>query len=130
MISTVADYFSLTKPSIMLPALFLTGGAAGAKQEYRAVNLPILPAVKGDLSALSQINVYHWVLVLASLPLIFSGKMGWIFLSTVVIFGIVFLSKSYLAKKLKIEINYRRLFGYSSSYLFLLSGAIIIDGLF
>jgi len=114
--------FFWTPPHFWALALFY-------KDDYKASQLPMMPVVKGDASTLIQINIYTWILVVASLLLLVSGKIGWIYLTAAVIFGIFFIIKSYLAKKAMTEIIYRRLFGYSISYLFLLFGAIIIDGL-
>jgi len=99
------------------------------KEDYRAVELPMLPVIKGDEETLRQILFYTIGLVIVSLILVMADKIGAIYLTVSVLLGGIFLYKSLIAKRTKQVKHIRGLFAYSIAYLFAIFFAIIIDGL-
>lgn len=61
-------------------------------KEYEAASIPVLPLVKGIRSTKVQMFAYTALFVLASLPLYFLGYAGTLYLSTLVILGMYWLS--------------------------------------
>lgn len=99
------------------------------KEDYRAVDLPMLPVIKGENETLRQILIYTVVLVLTSLSLIVVNNIGIIYITIAIVLGGVFLIRSIQARNSKNIKQIRRLFGFSIAYLFVLFFAIIVDGL-
>ena len=98
------------------------------KEDYDAVDIPMMPVVKGDDSTLSQILVYSILLLLVSLTLLWVDA-GLLYLAVAVSAGALFIKKSLAAKKYKTRKRYFSLFTYSIAHLFVLFVAIIVDGL-
>jgi protoheme IX farnesyltransferase len=113
--------FLWTPPHFWALALF-------CKDDYVRAQLPMMPVVKGDASTLRQIVVYSFIVVAASLALIFHGG-GWLYALAAAILGVWFIVKAIDAQRKQSEKTARRLFGYSIVYLFGLFTAIIVDRL-
>jgi protoheme IX farnesyltransferase len=96
------------------------------KDDYRAAKLPMLPAVMGDRAALNRILLYSILTVAASL-LILITNFGWIYLTTAIIMGSLFL-KTVIEARLKKDMNSLKVvFRFSIVYLFSLFLALIVD---
>jgi protoheme IX farnesyltransferase len=114
--------FFWTPPHFWALALFY-------KDDYRRAQLPMMPVVIGDKSTLRQILVYSWILVASSFAIFVSYKISIVYGVVALILGVIFLIKSYQAKKDMTESRYKGLFGYSIFYLLILFAVIIIDGI-
>lgn len=99
------------------------------KEDYRAVDLPMLPVVKGEEETLRQIVFYTIILFLISLILIMAKNIGIIYIVAASVLGGIFVVRSFQARKSRNIHKIRKLFGYSIAYLFGLFFAIIVDGL-
>ena len=96
------------------------------KDDYSKTGLPMLPIVKGNAVAFKQIYYYTLILFAISLtPLLVS--FGWIYLITALALGIIFIKKSYNAKKEKSDDLAWGIFKYSIVYLFAIFIALVID---
>jgi len=111
--------FLWTPPHFWALALF-------CKDDYRLSGLPMMPIVKGDDSTRLQILVYSVILALASFSLNFFGT-GWIYFSTALILGFLFVQKAHGLYRVKTDKQARALFGFSLIYLFGLFAAMMID---
>ena len=100
------------------------------KDDYRVANLPMMPVVKGDNSTFKQIILYSWLLVASSLLMLHNSDMGIFYLIAAVVFGALFLLKTFKANKTRKEKEIKGLFGYSIIYLFMLFAVIVVDGIF
>jgi protoheme IX farnesyltransferase len=114
--------FFWTPPHFWALALFY-------KDDYKAAGLPMMPVIKGNDSTLNQILVYTWVLVVISFAVLISDQISIVYGLIAAVLGILFLRKSYQARRLKTESQYKGLFGYSIVYLFVLFIVIMVDGL-
>jgi protoheme IX farnesyltransferase len=97
------------------------------KDDYARANVPMLPVVKGERHTSKAILIYTLVLVASTILLYTSGGLGFIYLTTAVILGILFILE---ATRLFFKITHyrtRRLFQFSLLYLALLFVAIIVD---
>ena len=113
--------FLWTPPHFWALALYL-------KEDYKRVNLPMLPVVKGDDATLKQIWYYSLALVALSLTLYAVGS-GVLYLVAAVALGVVFIRKSFMARKYKSITHERGLFRFSIVYLLALFLALIVEGL-
>ncbi len=113
--------FLWTPPHFWALALYL-------KDDYRKVDLPMLPVIKGDEATLTQIWYYTLAVVAISLSLLWWAP-GILYAVAAVYFGAMFINKSFIARREQTEISERKLFGYSILYLFALFFSIIIEGL-
>lgn len=111
--------FLWTPPHFWALALF-------CQDDYKRVNLPMMPVVKGEKSTLRQMLGYTILLFIASLAMIYFSP-GWIYASTAVILGIAFIRKILGVMKESSQSKLRGLFGYSIIYLFALFTAVIVD---
>ena len=99
------------------------------KDDYIAVNMPMMPAVRGDKSTLSQIVLYSLLLFITSMSLLLF-EFGMLYFTVAFISGSVFIYKSFQAKQRQSKPLYIGLFKYSIIYLFIIHIAIIVDGFF
>jgi protoheme IX farnesyltransferase len=113
--------FLWTPPHFWALALYL-------KDDYRKVDLPMLPVIKGDEATLTQIWYYTLAVVAISLSLLWWAP-GILYAVAAVYFGAMFINKSFIARRDRTESSERQLFGYSILYLFALFFSIIIEGL-
>jgi protoheme IX farnesyltransferase len=116
-----AIIFLWTPPHFWALALYL-------KDDYRKVDLPMMPIVKGDEATLKQIWYYTLAVVAISLTLLFH-EPGILYAIAAIGCGAVFIKKSFIARREKTESSERKLFAYSILYLFALFFSIIIEGL-
>jgi len=114
--------FLWTPPHFWALALFY-------KQDYVAARLPMMPVVKGNASTLNQIIIYTWLVVFVSFFLLYSARLGWLYLFSALFFGVEFIRKSHRAKALGTDLAAKKLFGFSIIYLFMLFLIIIVDGM-
>ena len=97
-------------------------------EDYKKSGLPMLPVVKGIEFTIKQIFIYAIILVIATLSL-FWIQAGWFYLGVAIIMGIIFIKKTYHAKRDQSMNRFRGLFGYSIIYLFTLCLSIIVESL-
>jgi len=96
------------------------------KDDYQKTGLPMLPNVKGDRNTLTQILVYSIALFGASLlPL--AVDFGWIYMTTAVTMGTVFVAKTWRARRSNDPQQVWGVFKFSILYLFLLLFSLIVD---
>ncbi|EHO39959.1 Protoheme IX farnesyltransferase [Caldithrix abyssi DSM 13497] len=112
--------FLWTPPHFWALALFYT-------DDYRASKLPMMPVIHGERSTLNQIVFYTLILVAASLTLVFSQKVGWVYGAAAAILGFRFIRQSFKARASQTEKDYRRLFFMSIQYLFILFVVIVVE---
>jgi protoheme IX farnesyltransferase len=105
------------------------------RRDYEAAGVPMLPVVRGIPETARQIARYTVLLVAISLVFFAVAHMGWIYLITAVVLGVIFLWQAYrlwLAAAGTEEASTAgaiRLYRYSISYLSLLMLAIAIDAI-
>lgn len=114
--------FFWTPPHFWALALFF-------KEDYIKTGLPMMPVVRGEGKTLQYIYLYTWILVASSFAIFVSEKISLMYGLVAAVLGIVFLLRSYQAKKQRSISSFRSLFGYSIAYLFILFIALMIDGL-
>ncbi len=112
--------FFWTPPHFWALALF-------CRDDYRTVDLPMMPVVKGEKSTLNQMLAYTVVLFAVSLSLL-AFEPGWFYLVVALLLGVMFVKKAIDARREKTVAAWRSMFRYSLVYLFGLFCAIIIDG--
>ncbi|MBN1212016.1 MAG: protoheme IX farnesyltransferase [candidate division Zixibacteria bacterium] len=96
--------------------------------DYRAARLPMLPLVKGRETALKQI--YYYTLALFGVSLLpLAVRFGWFYLFAATVLGMVFIGKTYAARKSGDINKIWGVFKYSIVYLFALFAALIINGI-
>jgi protoheme IX farnesyltransferase len=98
--------------------------------EYKKVNVPMLPVIKGVTYTKKQIILYSVLMVISTYLLYFTGLNGVAYLSIATILNIIFL---YLSYKVYNSLNpkiYMILFSYSIIYLFILLSIVVIDHIF
>jgi protoheme IX farnesyltransferase len=97
------------------------------KDEYKRANVPMLPVTHGiDFTKLC-VTLYTILLLAVSVLPFVVGMSSWIYLTTAVILGIMFL---YYAVKLQFgthPLNAIRTFKFSILYLFLLFIGLLVD---
>lgn len=100
------------------------------KDDYAAARVPMLPVVAQSRSVGLQIVVYTWAMVGASLLLVPVAPMGWVYLSSAVVLGGLFIYEAHalLARVTRgQDPKPMRLFHWSITYLSLLFLAVAID---
>jgi protoheme IX farnesyltransferase len=95
--------------------------------DYRAAGVPMLPAVVPMRQAIRKMVGYTVVLVATSLLLVPVASMGWIYTLVAVLTGGLFLWGVVDLARRPSERRSMRVFGYSISYLTLLSIALTVD---
>ena len=103
--------------------------ALKTKSEYKLVNIPMLPNIKGDKSTKWHIFIYTLILVMFSiLPYLF-GFNSIFYLTLSLSFGLKFIFEAYNLLNNK---NYdeRKVFNFSIIYLFLIFSLILVDKIF
>ena len=100
--------------------------ALKTKLEYKLVNIPMLPNVKGDKSTKWHIFLYTLILVIFSTLPYFFDFNSIFYLAFSLSLGFKFLFEAYNLLKIK---NYdeRKVFNFSIIYLFLIFSLILID---
>ena len=95
--------------------------------DYRAANIPMLPAVAEPRDTTRQMLIYTWVLVAVSLVLVPVAGLGLLYAGAAVVLGAGFLVCGYDLRRHLDPARSMRLFSYSISYLTLLFGALAAD---
>ena len=95
--------------------------------DYRAANVPMLPAVVPMAEAVRNMVVYTALLVISSLVLVPVADMGWIYGVSAVVLGAAFLWGTIDLGRNPTPQRSMRVFGYSITYVTLLFGALTVD---
>ena len=103
--------------------------AVCVKQDYEAVDIPMLPVVKGDAETWRQVEWYTWATVALTLAMPLLGVGGLIYGLTALALGALFLRKALRAKRTGDVRDAWGVFGYSILYLFGIFLGIIADAL-
>jgi protoheme IX farnesyltransferase len=95
--------------------------------DYRAADVPMLPAVVPIEVAVRQMIWYTLALVVTTLVLIPVAELGWIYGISAAVLGAIFLGGTLALKRQPTAANSMRLFGYSITYVTALFGAMTVD---
>jgi protoheme IX farnesyltransferase len=95
--------------------------------DYRAADVPMLPAVVPIEVAVRQMIWYTVALVITTLVLIPVADLGWIYGVSAAVLGAVFLGGTLALQRHPTAANSMRLFGFSITYVTVLFGAITVD---
>ncbi|MGO4257705.1 heme o synthase [Marmoricola sp. RAF53] len=105
------------------------------REDYAAVDVPMLPVLRSGEQVAKQIVVYSWAMVALSLTLWPVADTGWVYPLAAIVLGAAFLVEAHLmwsrAKRSDelSEIKPMRLFHWSNLYLSLLFVAVALDPL-
>lgn len=100
------------------------------KDDYARAGVPMLPVSEPPSRVAAQIIAYSWVMVGASLALVPVARTGWVYSSSSVALGAVFLWQAYaLRSRVRAgqDAKPMQLFHYSITYLALLFLAVGLD---
>lgn len=106
------------------------------RDDYAAVDVPMLPVVASGHAVSKQIIFYSYAMVATSLALWPVAGTGWFFPTAAVVLGVLFLVEAHLMERRAArsdsltEIRPMRLFHWSNLYLSLLFVAVALDPLF
>ena len=95
--------------------------------DYRAADVPMLPAVAPLKQVLRQMLIYTVVMVALTLVLIPVGHLGWIYGIGAAVLGALFIVGTMALSQNPDPQKAMRLFGYSISYVTLLFGVLTLD---
>ena len=97
------------------------------RDDYRAANVPMLPAVASTRT--TAVRIIGYTVVLWALSVVFSavGEMGPVYLVTAVVLGAAFLFFAVQVLRTQATAAAMRLFSYSITYITLLFGAMAVD---
>ena len=123
-IALFAIIFMWTPPHFWALAMFRS-------EDYRAVNVPMLPVVAGNAETRRQILIYSVLLMpITALPVYF-GFAGAIYALTAFMGGAVFLALAFtIWRRGDADVEFKlakRLFAFSILYLFLLFAVLIVE---
>lgn len=102
--------------------------ALAIKDEYARVKVPMLPVTHGDRRTILEIWIYTWSLLPLSIVPFWSGDAGWTYLFSALGLWSWYLLETWKQLRKKTKPAFKRLFGVSIIYLFLLFMAMIVDG--
>jgi protoheme IX farnesyltransferase len=97
--------------------------------DYAAANVPMLPVTKGAIEARRRSLVYAVVTVAISLSLYLTGDLGLVYLASAAAFGALFIWLAVQQIKQATVKAAMSLFKYSTTYLALIFGAMVLDRL-
>ena len=97
------------------------------RSDYRAADVPMLPAVAGLRATARRIVAYTVVLVAFTLLLVPVAQMGVLYLVAAVVGGACFLGLALDVLRRPDPTRSIRLFGWSNAYVMLLFGAVAAD---
>ena len=99
------------------------------RDDYSAADVPMLPSVVSVRE--TAVRMLYYTVVLIGLSIAFSpvADMGWIYLISAIVLGVVFLALSYEVVRDQDTRSAMQLFGYSITYVTLLFGAMAVDQL-
>ena len=115
--------FLWTPPHFWALALYKQG-------DYGAANIPMMPNVKGERHTQVEIVIYSVLLVAVTLLPALTGLGGWVYAAIAAAGGAWFLvlaARLFLAEGVEMKKLGRKLFTYSSAYLFVIFLAFILD---
>jgi protoheme IX farnesyltransferase len=119
--------FLWTPPHFWALALYKQG-------DYAAAGIPMMPNVKGEAHTKWEILLYSIVLVAVTLLPQVIGFSGWIYTTVAVITGISLIALAARLLRTRSDADMRktgrRMFVYSSSYLFVIFLALVTDRVF
>lgn len=95
--------------------------------DYRAADVPMLPAVVPIETAVRQMIGYTVALVATTLLLVPVAGLGWIYTVSAAVLGAVFIVGTVALGRNPTAAGSMRLFGYSITYVTALFGAITVD---
>ena len=97
------------------------------RDDYRAANVPMLPAVASTRT--TAVRMVGYTAVLWGLSLLFSavGEMGLVYLVSALVLGAVFLFYAVQVLRTQAAASAMRLFSYSITYITLLFAAMAVD---
>ncbi|HZB40546.1 MAG TPA: heme o synthase [Ilumatobacter sp.] len=98
--------------------------------DYRAANVPMLPAVVPLANAVRQMIGHTLAMVACSLLLVPVADLGPIYAVAAAVLGGVFIAATVWLSRKPTPANSMRVFGYSITYITLLFGAMMLDVLF
>jgi protoheme IX farnesyltransferase len=122
-------------PLIMFAIIFLWTPphfwalAISYSSDYAAAGVPMLPVTHGGAEARRRSIVYAVVTVAVSLSLYLTGDVGVVYLASAGVFGGVFLWLAWKQLRLGTTPAAVALFRYSTTYLALIFGAMLVDRL-
>lgn len=96
-------------------------------EDYKRVNVPMLPIVGGIENTKNQILLYTGALVLLSFLPLYLGDFSWIYGGASLGLGLVFIGGALKVKFSSRPSDSLRLFFYSITYLFLLFTVMLLD---
>jgi protoheme IX farnesyltransferase len=100
------------------------------QSDYGAAHIPMMPNVKGERHTKIEIVVYSVLLVASTLAPLWTGLAGWPYGAIAAVTGMWFLvlaGRLFVAQGVEMKKLGRQLFIYSSSYLFVIFLAFILD---
>jgi len=95
--------------------------------DYRAADVPMLPAVATAEVTAHKMAAYTAVMVVATLVLIPVAHLGWVYAGAAVVLGLLFLLGTIDLGRNPTPQRSMRVFGYSITYVTLLFGAMTLD---
>lgn len=98
-------------------------------KDYERAGVPMLPVVKGEKAARSQILIYTAVLVLATLLLPAIGATGTIYLVSASVLGVILLAAAWRVWKVPGNRVAWAMYRFSSMYLMFIFLALMVDAL-
>ena len=136
--SAVTGSLTLTPMVLFLIVFFWTPPhywplAMKYKDDYERAGIPMLPVLKTSVQVTNSILRYSWVMVLVSLALLPSARMGPVYYVAAIILGGLFLFEAYRLRSAARNSDENlltiamRLFHYSITYLALLFLAVAVD---
>lgn len=99
------------------------------QEDYKLVNIPMLPIVKGDAETYRQIELYTIALVGLTLAMPFVHAGGLVYAVIAAALGGLFLWKAVRARRVATTRSAWDVFGYSIAYLFILFLGVIADSI-
>jgi protoheme IX farnesyltransferase len=101
------------------------------KDDYKEVNIPMMPVIEGEVETTRQIWIYTLIVVPFSLLLVYPlGALGLVYTVFAVVLGWVFLNKAWQVQQNPFDQDLARsLFKYSILYMMLLCTGMVIDTL-
>ena len=99
------------------------------QDDYRMVNIPMLPIVKGEAETFRQIEAYTVVLVALTLVMPFVDAGGLVLGVISLVLGGIFVAKAIRARRAGSVVAARGVFAYSIVYLFVIFLGMIADAI-
>jgi protoheme IX farnesyltransferase len=124
---------SLWTPLLMFAVIFLWTPphfwalSIVLKKDYARAGVPMLPVVKGEAETYRQIIIYAVVLVAASLLLVVTGGMGYLYLVVALTTGLGLLSLTIWLWQKRTMKAARTVFWFSNYYLAIIFAAMALD---